>query len=146
MIKISDDWRTLVNAGLADGLPCLVGTVGEDGYPSFGPKGSVLVLDDQTLAYWERSHRSSIANVRKNPKVMIYYRNSTPAAREKLPGGGAIRFYGHAEVHEQGSLREKVKSMVVPAEIEKDPDNKGIAVVVRIDKIGDLSGKVLQSR
>jgi predicted pyridoxine 5'-phosphate oxidase superfamily flavin-nucleotide-binding protein len=146
MIKIPDEMRALVNNGLADGLPCLVGTVGEDGFPSFGPKGSVLVLDDQTLAYWERSHRSSIANVRNNPKVMIYYRNPAPAAREKLPPGGAVRFYGRAEVHETGPLREKVKALVVPAEIEKDPDSKGVAVVVHVDKIGDLGGRVLQSR
>ena len=139
MIKITDDMRTLVNKALADDLACLVGTVGEDGYPSLGPKGSVLVFDDQTLAYWERSHRSSIVNV----KVVVYYRN--PAARDKLPGG-AVRFYGRAEVHESGPVREKVRAMVVPAELEKDPENKGIAVLIHVDRIGDLGGKTLQSR
>jgi uncharacterized protein len=143
MIKITDDMRTLVNKALADDVACLVGTVGEDGYPSLGPKGSVLVLDDQTLAYWERSHRSSIVNVKKNPKTVVYYRNS--AARDKLPGG-AVRFYGRAEVHETGPMREKVRAMVVPAEIEKDPENKGYAVLIHVDRIGDLSGKTLQSR
>ena len=145
-IKIEDGWRELINNALADNVPCLVGTVGADGYPSFGPKGSVLVLDDQTLAYWERSHRSSIANVRGNPKVMVYYRNPSPEARGKLPQGGAVRFYGRAEMHEQGALREKVRAQVVPVEIEKDPENKGIAVLVHVDKIGDLGGRVLQSR
>lgn len=143
MIKITDDMRTLVNKALADEVACLVGTVGEDGYPSLGPKGSVLVFDDQTLAYWERSHRSSIVNVKQNPKTVVYYRN--PAARDKLPGG-AVRFYGRAEVHETGPVREKVRAMVVPAEIEKDPENKGYAVLIHVDRIGDLSGKTLQSR
>jgi len=143
MIKITEDMRTLVNTALADEVACLVGTVGEDGYPSLGPKGSVLVFDDQTLAYWERSHRSSIVNVKKNPKMVVYYRN--PAARDKLPGG-AVRFYGRAEVHETGPVREKVRAMVVPAEIEKDPENKGYAVLIHVDRIGDLGGKTLQSR
>lgn len=143
MIKITDDMRQLVNKALADNVACLVGTVGEDGYPSVGPKGSVLVLDDKTLAYWERSHRSSIANVQKNPKMVVYYRNA--AARDKLPGG-AVRFYGRAEVHEKGPVREKVRALVVPAEIEKDPDDKGIAVLIHVDRIGDLGGNVLQSR
>src|SRR5262249_12857718 len=78
MIKIADDIKELVNKALADGVPCLVGTVDPDGSPNIGPKGSVLVFDDSTLAYWERSFRGSSANVRKNDKVVIYYRN--PAA------------------------------------------------------------------
>ena len=143
MIKITDDMRTLVNKALADDVACLVGTVDPDGYPSLGPKGSVLVFDDQTLAYWERSHRSSIVNVRNNAKTVVYYRN--PNARDKLPGG-AVRFYGRAEVHPTGPIREKVKSMVVQAELDKDPENKGIAVLIHVDRIGDLGGKTLQSR
>jgi hypothetical protein len=143
MIKITEDMRRLVNSALADDVACLVGTVDPDGYPSVGPKGSVLVFDDQTLAYWERSHRTSIANVKRNAKMVVYYRNA--AARDKLPGG-AVRFYGRAEIHPAGAIREKVKSMVVPAELEKDPDNKGIAVLIHVDKIGDLGGNILQTR
>ncbi len=144
MIKITDDMRAFVNSALADGLPCLLGTVGEDGYPSIGPKGSVLVFDDGTLAYWERAHRSAIENLRRNPKVVVYYRNQAAAA--KLGGGGALRFYGSAELHPFGEMREKVRPMVVPVEIEKDPENKGIAVVIRVDRITNLAGQVLQTR
>jgi predicted pyridoxine 5'-phosphate oxidase superfamily flavin-nucleotide-binding protein len=144
MIKITDDMKEFVNKALADGVPCLVGTVDDDGSPNIGPKGSVLVYDDSTLAYWERSFRGSNANVRKNPKVVVYYRN--PAAAQKLGGGGAVRFYGRAEVHEKDAIRDKVKPMVVKPEIEKDPENKGFAVLIHLDKITDLSGKVLQSR
>ncbi len=144
MIQITDDMRAFVNNALADGLPCLVGTIGEDGWPSVGPKGSVLVFDDQTLAYWERAHRSSIENLRKNPKVVVYYRNQAAAA--KLGGGGALRFYGTADLHPSGATREKVRPMVVAAEIEKDPENKGIAVLIRVERITNLGGQVLQSR
>ena len=144
MIKITDDMKEFVNKALADGVPCLVGTVDSDGSPNIGPKGSVLVFDDSTLAYWERSFRGSNTNVRKNDKVVVYYRN--PAAAQKLGGGGAVRFYGRAEVHERDAIREKVKPMVVKPEIEKDPENKGFAILIHLDKITDLSGKVLQSR
>jgi predicted pyridoxine 5'-phosphate oxidase superfamily flavin-nucleotide-binding protein len=144
MIKITDDMKEFVNKALADGVPCLVGTVDPDGSPNIGPKGSVLVFDDSTLAYWERSFRGSANNVSKNDKVVVYFRN--PAAAQKLGGGGALRFYGRAEVHEKDAIREKVKPMVVKPEIEKDPENKGFAVLIHLDKIADLSGKVLQSR
>ncbi len=144
MIKITDDMRAFVNKALEDGVPCLLGTITEDGFPSVGPKGSMLVFDDQTLAYWERAHRSAIENLRKNPKVVVYYRNQ--AAAQKLGGGGSLRFYGTAELHPSGETREKVKPMVVAAELEKDPENKGIAVLIRVDKITNLGGQVLQSR
>jgi predicted pyridoxine 5'-phosphate oxidase superfamily flavin-nucleotide-binding protein len=144
MIKITDDMKEFVNKALADGVPCLVGTVDPDGSPNIGPKGSVLVFDDATLAYWERSFRGANANVRKNDKVVVYYRN--PAAAQRLGSNGALRFHGRAEVHERDAIREQVKPMVVKPEIEKDPENKGFAVLIRLDKITDLSGKVLQSR
>jgi hypothetical protein len=34
----------------------------------------------------------------------------------------------------------------VPAELEKDPERKGLAVVIRIDKVTNMGGQVLQSR
>jgi uncharacterized protein len=144
MIEITDDMRAFVNNALAEDVPCLVATVDEDGAPNIGPKGSVLVFDEATLAYWERAHRTTIANLRRNPKVVVYYRNEKAAG--KVGSRGVVRFHGTAELHEQGPVREKVKPMVIPVEIEKDPENKGIAVLIRVDKITELSGKVLQSR
>jgi predicted pyridoxine 5'-phosphate oxidase superfamily flavin-nucleotide-binding protein len=66
---------------------CLVATVSDDGMPSIGPKGSVLVYDDETLAYWERALRGAWDNLKSNPRATIYFRY--PALRESglLPGG-----------------------------------------------------------
>jgi hypothetical protein len=35
---------------------------------------------------------------------------------------------------------------VVAAELEKDPERKGLAVVIRVDKVTNLGGETLQSR
>jgi predicted pyridoxine 5'-phosphate oxidase superfamily flavin-nucleotide-binding protein len=144
MIKITDDMRELVNRGLADGVPALLATVNEKGEPNVGPKGSILVFDDGTLAYWERSHRSAIANVGKNPAVMVFYRN--PGAGPRVPPGGAWRFHGRAEIVTDPAKREAVRAKVVKIELDRDPENKGIAVLIHVDRITELSGKVLQSR
>jgi hypothetical protein len=40
-----------------DGYPCKLATFGADG-PNFSLKGSMLLFDDQPLAYWERSKRA----------------------------------------------------------------------------------------
>ena len=74
--------------------------------------------------------------VATNPKVTVLYNNMTDRIR--------WRFYGTAEVHESGSIREDVMSRTVEAELERDPERLGVAVLVRVNKIAELSGVVLQ--
>jgi hypothetical protein len=98
-----------------------------------------MVFDDESLAYWERTLQGTGANVEENPNVMILFRNPTTRA--------AWRFVGKATVHKGGALREQVMARTVPAELERDPDRKGYAVVIKVDKVLPLSGqKPMQSR
>ena len=138
MINIDDEMRGLINNGLADGFPCMVGTASRDGQPQISMKGSVLVYDQESLAYWERSKRSALENVGENPKVVIFYRNTEKRLN--------WRFYGTATIHEGDAVREDVMSRTVQAELDRDPDRQGVAVVVRLDKIAELTGNVLQTR
>ena len=138
MINIDDEMRGLINNGLADGFPCMVGTASRDGQPQISMKGSVLVYDQESLAYWERSKRSALENVGENPKVVIFYRNMEKRLN--------WRFYGTATIHEGDAVREDVMSRTVQAELDRDPDRQGVAVVVRLDKIAELTGNVLQTR
>ena len=46
MIEIIDAIRRLIDNAMADGVPCLLGTVDGKGRPQIGPKGSVMVYDD----------------------------------------------------------------------------------------------------
>jgi len=141
MVKIPQTIAGLIDSALADGVPCLVGTVSRDGRPNISVKGSVLVLDDKTLAYWERAHRNAFANVGANPRVVVWYRNAAKA--DQLPRGATIRFHGTATIHASGPVRDRVWEKVVPIEQERDPERKGIAVVIALDKIEDLMGAPL---
>jgi predicted pyridoxine 5'-phosphate oxidase superfamily flavin-nucleotide-binding protein len=138
LATIKDEWRDPINSALADGAACLVGTVSEDGQPQISPKGSVLVHDASTLAYWERSFRTASANIKSNAKIVIYFRN--PGKAEVLPQGATLRFYGTARVVESGPVREAVMSKVVKRELDADPGRKGVAVLVDIKRITDLRG------
>ena len=138
MINIEDEMRALIDNGLADGFPCMVGTATRDGQPQISIKGSVLVYDQESLAYWERSKRSALENVGENPKVVIFYRNTEKRLN--------WRFYGTTTIHEADAVREDVMSRTVQAELDRDPDRLGVAVVVRLNKIAELSGNVLQTR
>ena len=138
MAHIKEEWRGAINAALADGAACLLGTVSDDGQPQISPKGSVLVHEDSKLAYWERSNRTAIGNIRNNQKVVVYFRN--PARAEELPQGGALRFYGTARVVESGPERDAVMAKVVQKELDADPGRKGAAVIIDVEKITNLRG------
>lgn len=138
MIKIIDQMRELVDPALANGCPCILATVSADGEPDIGYKGSMMVFDDESLAYWERTKRQHLKNVTENPKVIVLFRDT----KTKV----AWRFHGKATVHESGPVRDQVMARTVPAELEKDPERKGAGVVIKLDKITNMGGQVLQSR
>jgi predicted pyridoxine 5'-phosphate oxidase superfamily flavin-nucleotide-binding protein len=139
MIKLTDQMREEIDPALAKGVPCVVATVSKDGIPNVGYKGSVMVFDDESLAYWERTLQGSLANIGDNSNVMILFRNPTTRA--------AWRFVGKATLHKEGPLREQVMARTVPAELERDPERKGYAVIVKVDKVLPMSGqKPMQSR
>ena len=138
MIKLTQEMSELFETALADGFSCLLGTASKDGQPQISPKGSVMVYDDETLAYWERARRSGLENIKDNPNVVVYYNNQDKRVR--------WRFYGTATVHEVGAIREEVMGRTVQAELDRDPERLGVAVLIRIDQVGELSGNVLQRR
>ena len=142
MAKIPEALKQHINGAFPANV-CLVGTVGKDGFPNVSPKGSVLVLDDETLAYWERSKRKAWDNVQNGSKVVIYFRN--PELRQTLlPAGAIARFYGTATVHESGAIRDQVWDKVIEPEKKPDPEKKGAAIVVKIERAEHLNGKPLE--
>ena len=138
MAHIKEEWRDAINSGLADGAPCLVGTVSANGQPQISPKGSVLVHGVSTLAFWERSNRTAAGNIQNNQKVVVYFRN--PGRAEELPQGGCLRFYGTARVVTEGVERDAVMDKVVQKELDADPGRKGSAIIIDVNSITNLRG------
>ena len=138
MISISDQMKELIDNALANGSPCILATVSADGEPDIGYKGSMMVLDNESLAYWERTKRVHMKNVKENPRVIVLFRDAKTKA--------AWRFHGTATVHESGPIRDQVMARTVKDELDKDPERKGAAVVIRLDKITNMGGQVLSSR
>ncbi len=137
-ISITGEMRDLINGALADGLVTSVGTSSMNGIPQISLKGSIAVYDEQTMSWWERSSRSSMENISENPNVVVFYRN--PEKRINW------RFHGTTLTYESGEVWEKVMSITPQPELDRDPQRNGVAVLVKIDKITELSGNVLQQK
>ena len=144
-VQMTELMARLLSTALEDGTPCLVGTAGADGHPQISPKGSVAVFDGTTLSYWERSHRSSQAAIEANPNVVVYYRNAERAA--EIPHrGAALRFHGKARLVKAGPERERAWDLAGEVERSRDPEKKGFAVLIAVEKIEELSGAVVMAR
>lgn len=138
MIVLTDPMPQLIDNALANGVPCILATSSAKGEPDIGYKGSVMIFDNESLAYWERTRRQHLKNVQENPNVVVLFRD--PKTRVNW------RFHGIATVHEKGPIRDQVMARTVKDEIDKDPERKGFAVVIRVDRVTNLAGEVLQSR
>ena len=146
MIKITEAIRSLINDNPGPGgAVCVVGTTPrEDGYPQVSPKGSVIVYNEECLAFWERSGRSTAKAIADDPRICVYYRNKERGSA--LFQAGVLRFYGDVEILPDGPERDRVWSMIPEHERKPDPEKKGKAVLVRLVKVEDLGGKVLMQR
>ncbi|MGH7303572.1 MAG: hypothetical protein ACRELZ_09795 [Candidatus Rokuibacteriota bacterium] len=122
---------------------CLVGTVLPSGFAQITPRGSTMVYDDDHLALWERGKGSTSASMGNRSKVTVFFRKSQLREAGVLPKGGIARFYGAAEIHKSGPVYEEVWRRLVQPEKERDPDKKGYAVLIKVERAEDLDGQPL---
>ena len=104
-MPISEKVKALIRSAWDDGAPCLLATQGPNG-PNISPKGSMVVFDDNHLAYWERSKKQALENLGHDKRVCVIYANFK-AQRDGVLDSGFLRFYGKAELHESG-IRDNI--------------------------------------
>ena len=134
-----DVLKTLIRNAWDDGYPCLVATSGPLG-PNLTPKGSMIVYDDEHLAWWERSKRAVLENLGTDRRVCIMYANFK-AQRDGVLESGFLRFFGTVELHESGPVHDRIFSMLVPREQTHVGADAGIGALVKIEKAIDIRGK-----
>jgi hypothetical protein len=140
-MPISQKIRDLIRSAWDDGAPCLVATNGPDG-PNISVKGSMVVFDDEHLAYWERSKKQALANLATDKRVCVMYA-SFKAQRDGVLDSGFLRFYGTAELHESGPIHQKIFDLLLPREQTHVGADTGIGVLVKVHRSGDIRGKPL---
>ena len=107
-MAFSQQIKDLIFNAHQDHCVCMLAIVGDDG-PNISPKGSMIIYDDDKLAYWERSKKAALDN---HPRVVVIYSNKSLAESGGLDcPSGIIRFFGTAEIHERGEFLGKVRTM-----------------------------------
>jgi hypothetical protein len=142
-MAFSETIRRLITNAWDDGYVCLLGTNGEQG-PNVSPKGSMMLFDDQHLAYWERSKKQALANLQHDNRVVVIYSNMQ-AQRDKVLESGILRFYGTAELHESGPMHDAIFARLNERESTHVGADTGVGVLIKIDRAEDVRGKSISA-
>jgi hypothetical protein len=144
MARIPKALHNYINTAFPEYV-CLLGTVMGDGFANISPRGSTQVFDDETLALWDRGGRASSEALEDGAKLTVYYRNPAlgTGGNGMLPAGGIARFFGTAELHVEGEAYEQVWNNMAQPERDRDPEKKGFAVLIRVERAEDLLGQPL---
>ena len=132
---------SLIATAWEDGYPLLLAVNGPQG-PVMGPKGSMIVFDGEHLAYLERTRGAILDCLRRDPRVCIMYVNMK-AQRDGKMESGFLRFFGTAELHESGPVREAIFAKLHKREQEHAGADQGIGVLIKITSAADIRGKPL---
>lgn len=116
-----------VNSSFQERNICLIATAASNGMPDIAFKGSMMVYDQEHLAFWERALGQTLQNLTENPRACVLYRS--------VERGVMWRFFGDAELYRDGPVREQIMRRTVQAELERDPERNGVAVLIRVDKV-----------
>ena len=143
MATIPKTLQPHINTAFPDNV-CLVGTALPDGYAQITPRGSTMVFDDEHLPLWERGKGSTTGSLPDGSKVTVYFRKPQLRADGVLPAGGIARFYGTATIHKSGPAYDKVWQQLVQPEKDRDPEKKGFAVLIKVERAEDLNGAPLK--
>jgi hypothetical protein len=142
MAKIPNVLHEHINTAFSAEV-CLIGTVLPNGFAQVTPRGSTLVFDDEHFALWERGKGSTNEHLADGAKVTVFFKKAALRADGTLPSGIA-RFYGTATIHKSGAIYDRVWDRVIQPEKDRDPEKKGLAVLIKVERAEDLSGKPLK--
>ncbi len=118
MAKLDSEMKTILENNLS-----VIATANKDGVPNVVPKGSMTVVDDETLAYSESRGEKTFSNIQENPNVAVLAVN-----REK---GSGCQVKGKAELLTSGDFYEQLARR---SEERKRPRPKNV-VRIKIEEI-----------
>ncbi|OAI44519.1 hypothetical protein AYO38_00025 [bacterium SCGC AG-212-C10] len=136
-IALTDAMRDALAEVFTTRAFAMIATASKDGVPDMTFKGSMMVWDGEHLAYWERALGTTLRNMQENPNVCVMLTNFTNRTFYK--------WWGVAECLGEGELRQQVMDRTVAAELDRDPERRGYAIVIRVDKVSEL-GKITMER
>ena len=104
---LTQDMKNLINQVRL----CYAATASKDGMPNVSPKGSIMVVDDNTLAFACMMSPKTVSNLKENPKIAVAVVDAQ--ARK------GFQFKGKAVLETSGKLFDQMSARI--AEMKLPP-------------------------
>jgi len=126
-LVLTDEIKALIDNALANGSPLLLAAVTPDGKPVASFRGSVQTYSDDQLGLWARNAQGGTLDaIRANPHVVLVYRSATTPV---------LQFHGRARITSDEAEKTRVFESAPAREQAADPERKGAAVIVDLDRV-----------
>jgi hypothetical protein len=126
-LVLTPEIKDLVNGGLAGGNPLLLAVVTAENKPVLSFRGSTQVYSDDQLGLWVRNTSGgTIEAIKQNPNVAMMYRSATTPL---------LQFQGRARIATDTAERNRVFENSPEREQKSDPERKGNAIIIDLDKV-----------
>ena len=114
MITISEEIKNFVNSQKLG----YVATVSKDGTPNLSPKGTIVVMNESTLAFADIRSPQTIQNLQDKPSVEINVVDPFQRLGYRFKGEGKIISEGSEfdkilDYYENAGIKSKINSVVV---------------------------------
>ena len=112
MAKLDSEMQNTLQQNLA-----IVATASKDGIPNAVPKGSLFIIDDETLAYSEGRCEKTLRNIQENPRVSVIVVDKEKALGYQIKGTAELLTSG--EIFDNAAKRQEAKNRPLPKYVVK---------------------------
>lgn len=117
-----------INGALDNGTPIVAAYVDRAGQPQLSLRGTTQVFAPDQLAVWIRDRNGGLLRaLPDNPRLTFFYRDPATRANYQIQGRG--------RVDDDPAVRDAVFDNSPEREQALDPERRGVAVVVDIDRV-----------
>lgn len=128
-LEFDDEIKDAIATAFDSGNYVTVAYNGDDGWPRVSRRGSTQVFGPQQLAIWVRKRDDGLAKaVETRPEVTLFY-------LDVVERGVAYTFYGRGRVSADPEVNDHVWESTPEREKAQDPERKGIALIVDLERV-----------
>jgi hypothetical protein len=134
-LELNDDLREAIGSAFDSANFVLVSYIGDDGWPHVSPRGSAQVLGPQQLGLWIRKRDEGLAAaIGSRPELTFFF-------MDVVQRGVLYTFYGRGHVSGDPQVIDQVWEATPDREQAQDPERKGVAIVVDLERVVAQSRK-----
>jgi hypothetical protein len=136
-LKLTDEIKDAIDNAFGARRPMVIAYVDEHGAPQLSYRGTTQAFSDAQLAIWARNPEGRILeSIAKNPAVSLLYGYFEENDR------GFMIFRGRARRDDSEAVRKQIYERAHAFEQQKDPDRRGVAIVIDLDRVDGFFGGV----